>query len=91
MKYKALISFAGKVSMRMGEVRELTDKPIIDDLLKAKYIVADDENNGEEVKEEVQTTEEVHEAKEEIQEVKEEVQEVEEPKKETKRKKVTEK
>lgn len=38
MKYKALISFTGKVSMGMGEERELSDKEIIKDLLKAGYI-----------------------------------------------------
>lgn len=39
MKYKALISFSGKVKMSMGEERELTDKEVIKDLLKAGYII----------------------------------------------------
>lgn len=38
MKFKALKSFSGLVSMRKGEVREILDKEIINDLLGAKYI-----------------------------------------------------
>lgn len=38
MKYKALTTFSGAVSMVAGEVRELTDKAVIDDLLHAGYI-----------------------------------------------------
>ena len=40
MRYKALISFSGKISMAVGEVREITNLPIAEDLLKARYIVA---------------------------------------------------
>lgn len=36
--YKALKSFAGKVSMRKGEVKEINDKGIVKDLLNAGYI-----------------------------------------------------
>ena len=36
--YKALKSFAGKVSMRKGEVKEINDKEIVKDLLNAGYI-----------------------------------------------------
>lgn len=36
--YKALVSFSGAVSMTMGEVKEITDKAIVEDLLKAGYI-----------------------------------------------------
>lgn len=36
--YKALKSFAGKVSMRKGEVKEINDKEIVKDLLNAEYI-----------------------------------------------------
>lgn len=36
--YKALVSFAGKVSMYKGEVKEITDKAVVEDLLNAKYI-----------------------------------------------------
>ena len=38
MEYRALVSFGGLVSMRKGEVRELKDKEIVKDLLRAKYI-----------------------------------------------------
>lgn len=38
MVYRALVSFSGKLSMAMGEVREISNKPIVDDLLKAGYI-----------------------------------------------------
>jgi hypothetical protein len=38
MLYKALVSFSGAVSMTMGEVKEITDKAIVEDLLKAGYI-----------------------------------------------------
>lgn len=47
MRYKALKSFSGLVSMFDGEVREITDKNIISDLLQARYI--------EEVKEQKKT------------------------------------
>ena len=36
--YKAEKSFAGKVSMRKGEVKEINDKEIVKDLLNAGYI-----------------------------------------------------
>ena len=39
MEYKALVSFSGAISMSMGEVREIEDQYLIDDLLKAGYIV----------------------------------------------------
>ena len=38
MKYKALKSFSGLISMAKGEVREIKDKTLIADLLDAKYI-----------------------------------------------------
>lgn len=38
MRFKALKSFGGKVSMYAGEVRELKDEAIIKDLLHAGYI-----------------------------------------------------
>ena len=37
--YKALVSFAGKISMVKGEVRNINDPVIVKDLLKAGYIV----------------------------------------------------
>ena len=38
MKYKALVSFSGLISMAEGEVREIEDPAIVNDLLKAGYI-----------------------------------------------------
>ena len=38
MKYMALVSFSGLISMSMGEVREINDQKIVKDLLKAGYI-----------------------------------------------------
>ncbi len=39
MKYKALTSFSGVISMCKDEVRELTDPALIKDLTKARYIM----------------------------------------------------
>lgn len=36
--YKALVSFAGRVSMYKGQVKNLTDTDVIADLLRAGYI-----------------------------------------------------
>lgn len=36
--FKALVTFSGKVSMAKGQVREIKDEAIIEDLLKAGYI-----------------------------------------------------
>ena len=36
--YRALIGFSGLINMRKDEVREIKDKAIIEDLLKAGYI-----------------------------------------------------
>jgi hypothetical protein len=36
--YRAKIGFAGLVTMRKNEVREIKDKKIVKDLLKAGYI-----------------------------------------------------
>lgn len=41
MRYKALKSFSGLISMAMGEVREITNSSLINDLLKAGYIEAE--------------------------------------------------
>ena len=38
MKYKALKGFSGLISMKKDEVKEIKDKYIADDLLKAGYI-----------------------------------------------------
>ncbi len=47
MIVKAKNSFCGVVSMTMGEVRDISDKSIVTDLLKAGYV--------EEIKEEKKT------------------------------------
>lgn len=41
--YKALISFSGLVSMGKGEVREISDKMVAQDLLNCGYIEAVEE------------------------------------------------
>ena len=38
MKVKALTSFCGVVSARMGEVLDISDASILADLLRAKYV-----------------------------------------------------
>lgn len=38
MQYKALVSFTGLVSMAVGDVREISDVSIANDLLKVGYI-----------------------------------------------------
>ena len=36
--YRALTSFSGIISMASGEVRDIPDKAIANDLLKARYV-----------------------------------------------------
>lgn len=36
--YKALTSFTGLLSMAQGEIKEITDKSVIKDLIRAGYI-----------------------------------------------------
>jgi hypothetical protein len=38
LKVKALVSFSGIVTMTKGEEREIKNKEIYNDLLKAKYV-----------------------------------------------------
>lgn len=38
MKVKALVSFAGKVTMAKNEVKEIKDKEVLADLLQARYV-----------------------------------------------------
>lgn len=38
MRYKALVSFVGAISMAKGEIRELPDSPNVRSLINAKYI-----------------------------------------------------
>lgn len=39
MQYKAVVSFSGVISMAMGEVREISDQSLIDDLVHAGHII----------------------------------------------------
>lgn len=36
--YRALVTFSGKVSMAVGDVMDISDKSIVNDLLNAGYI-----------------------------------------------------
>jgi len=38
MKVKALVSFAGDVSMALNEIRDIKEKKILEDLLRAGYV-----------------------------------------------------
>ena len=38
MLVKALTSFAGKISMHAGEIKEIADEAIVRDLLRAGYV-----------------------------------------------------
>ena len=37
--YKAIVGFSGLITMKKGEVKEIKDKALVKDLLKAGYIV----------------------------------------------------
>ena len=39
MSYMATISFSGLISMHKGEVREITEPSLVEDLTKAGYII----------------------------------------------------
>lgn len=39
MLYMATVSFSGKISMYEGEVREISDPSLVEDLTKAGYII----------------------------------------------------
>ena len=39
MEYKATKSFTGKISMAVGEVRDIPDKTLAKELLRAGYII----------------------------------------------------
>ena len=55
MLIKALTSFAGKVSMYAGEIREVAEEAVAEDLIKAGYAVKyeADKKGAKAVKEEV--------------------------------------
>ena len=48
MQYKAIVSFSGTISMATGQVREISDEPLANDLLRAGYIIPLDEDPKEE-------------------------------------------
>ena len=51
MAYKATIAFAGrKISMRRGEVKEITDEALAKDLIKAGYVIELDESKPQKSK-----------------------------------------
>ena len=51
MAYKATIAFSGrKLSMRRGEVREITDEALAKDLLNAGYVIELKESKAQESK-----------------------------------------
>lgn len=56
MKIKALVSFSGALSMKLGEVREIENKVILKDLLRAKYIeeLIEKPNKEDELKKEIE-------------------------------------
>lgn len=49
--YRALVSFSGSISMSEGDVKKITDKELVKDLLQAKYIEEVKETSKDEVKE----------------------------------------
>lgn len=63
MRYKALVSFSCvSLSMAVGDVREISDSSIANDLLKAGYVIPLESKDEKKVKE----TTEPEESKEEI-------------------------
>lgn len=63
MQYKALVSFSSvKLSMATGDVREISDTSIANDLLKAGYVIPldpdEDDKKVKEVKEPEESQEE---------------------------------
>lgn len=51
--YRALKSFAGKLTMRKNEVKEITNKAIVKDLIEAGYIEEIKSEKPADIKEEV--------------------------------------
>lgn len=45
MQYMALVSFSGKITMSKGKVGEISDQTLVDDLLKAGYIIPFEADN----------------------------------------------
>lgn len=60
MLYIATVSFSGKITMSKGKVGEISDQTLVDDLLKAGYIIpyeADEKPKKSKTKEETPTEE----------------------------------
>jgi len=57
VKIRALESFSGAISMYKGEEREYSDKAVLSDLVKAKYVeeVTEKPNKEEELREEIES------------------------------------
>ena len=55
MLYMATVSFSGNISMYEGEVRELSDSSLIEDLTKAGYIIKYEATKKDVAKDEKQT------------------------------------
>lgn len=47
MKVKALVSFCGNVSMYEGEVRDISDPSLLQDLLRVHYVKTVEEQKKE--------------------------------------------
>lgn len=47
MSYMATVSFSGLISMHKGEVREISDSSLVEDLTKAGYIIPYEATNQE--------------------------------------------
>ena len=60
MLYIATVSFSGKITMTKGKVGEISDQTLVDDLLKAGYIIpyeADEKTKKSKTKEEIPQSE----------------------------------
>lgn len=47
MLYIATVSFSGIITMAKGKVSEISDPALVDDLLKAGYIIPYESTNGD--------------------------------------------
>lgn len=50
MSYMATVSFSGLISMHKGEVREISDSSLVEDLTKAGYLIPYEATNKEKPK-----------------------------------------
>ena len=76
--YRALVSFSGVISMAKDEVREITNKDTVKDLIKAGYIeVVKSSDTKELQKENSRLSEELQKANETIEELNKRLEELE--------------